>query len=260
MSRGMLAILVVGIGLLAGFALLPQATAVHGDDDETHEGRKLEDTTQLTVRGQAELQKPADEAVLSVGVTSEGADAGDTLNDNSRRMTDIVDAIERVGLTDDEYETGRFRIRPQYSRRPRQPEPDWQPQIIGYEVVNTITIETKQLDLVAKTIEAANKAGANTVEVKGFQLSEPRQFRPEAIREATKNAREDAAILADAADLDLVRIISINLDNTPVARPMAGGYAAARMSADVAVGPPVVPGEVTVTANVTIIYEIAPKH
>ena len=88
-----------------------------------------------------------------------------------------------------------------------------------------------------------------------FDLADPRQYRQEAIRIATARAHEDARVLADAAGSGLGRILSLNLDDArpaPVAMPMArfAEVASAGMA------PPVMPGDVTVRASVTAVYEL----
>jgi uncharacterized protein YggE len=258
MKRSFNLFLVVAMAMV----LCAAAGADDDDDDDLDEGLKLEDTPKLTVRGEAELEKPADQMRLNIGVVTENRDAEEALQENSDRMTAVVKALQRVGLSEDEYQTGRFRIRPQYSRRPRQPAPDWQPQIIGYEVTNTVTVKTQKLDLAGEIIGAANDAGANTVDITAFELADKRKYRAEALREATKHAAEDAATVADAAGLKLVRIIAVNVDYTPI-RPVEMDFGAAGrgMAAAAAGGaPPITPGDVVVTANVTIVYEIAPKE
>jgi uncharacterized protein YggE len=240
--------------------LVAVAAAVADEHESDPESPKMEDLPKLTVRGEAELEKPADQMHLSVGVLSENRDADEALDENSTKMRAVIDAIKDAGLTEDEYETGQFRIRPQYARRPRQPEPDWKPRIIGYEVQNTIKITTQKLELAGELLAAANRAGANTADVKGFDLADPRQYRAEAIRTATANALADAATLAHAANLELVRILSINLDHTPV-RPIEAPISAMRAMGDAgAAPPPITAGEVTIRANVTVVYEIAPKE
>ena len=221
--------------------------------------RKLEDVPRLTVRGEAELERPADQIRLEIGVVNEGAEASQVLRENSAAMNSVVTALRGAGLEKDEYETGMFRIRPQYSRRPRQPEAEWQPQIIGYQVSNSVIVRTKRIEMAGEIIAAANKAGANTVEVQGFELSDPRAHRSEAIRTATSNAIADARTLAEAAGLRLVRILSITLDGPPVvSRP--GGFAMeARAMADAGAAPPISPGNVTVRASITVVYEIDPQ-
>jgi uncharacterized protein YggE len=225
--------------------------------EEPPPGPKLEDVTKLTVRGEAEIEKPADQLRMSIGVQTNAVAAADALRENTQRMNEVIAALAKIGLEKSEYETGRFRIRPQYSERPRQPQPDWRPTIVGYQVVNALTVKTKKLDLAGATIEAANEAGANSIDVAGFQLSEPRMYRAEAIAAATRNALDDAAALAAAAGLRLVRIVAINLDHAGAeTRELSFGAQARALAADGG-PPPIAPGDVVVRAAVTVVYEIA---
>ncbi len=214
----------------------------------------------LTVRGEAILYRPADQLRLSIGVVTESVDATEALRANSRRMQDCVKALTKVGLTKQECKTGRFSIQPQYARRPRDANADWTPRIIGYRVTNTLSIRTRQIDLAGEIIQAANEAGANSIDSIGFDLANPRTHRAEAIASATENARSDAGVLAEASEVRLVRILSINLDQAgwrPPVPMMQAGRAVAM--AEAVAPPPIEPGEVTVEASVTIVYEIAPR-
>jgi uncharacterized protein YggE len=249
-------VLSTGVLLLLGAAAyLWRPAAVQAQES----ARKFEDTPTLTVRGRAELEKPADRMLVSIGVVTDDTDPAEAMGENNATMRRVIEAIEKVGLTKKEYETGRFNIRPVYTQAPRgQRPPGWKPEIAGYEVTNSINVRTGQLDLAGEIIGAASEAGANSVNVAGFDLSDHRTHRAEAIVEATANARNDAHQLAAAADVRLVRILSINLDDAQAPRPeMAMRGRAMLASADAA--PPITPGDVTVRASVTIVYEIAEK-
>ncbi len=235
--------------------LLMTVTAVFATDEDEKEIPKL------AVRGMAELEKPADQLRLTIGVITENNDATTAMEANARLMRDVIKAIEKAGLTDDEYETGRFRVMPRYSRRPRQPDPTWRPRIVDYEVTNTVNIKSKQLDIVAKLIEAASKAGANTIDSISFDLADPRMYRREAIDEATRNAIADANVLAEASSLRLVRIMSITLDNAqPQPPPPVSRRRMLTAGAAIESATPISPGDVTIRATVNIVYEIAPKE
>ena len=232
----------------------------HGAESGTEHAmtQKLEDTPHLTVRGDAEFDRPADQVHLSVGVVSEAASAEASLAENTSRMKAVVAALDGLGLADDEIEAGRFQIRPKYASRPRQPKAEWKPEIIGYETTNTLAIKTKKLDLAGRVIMAATDAGANTVEITEYDLADERAYRAQAIRKATAYAIADAEVIADAASLRLVRIISVNLGSVPSPRGPER-MAVARMAMADGGAPPLGPGNVTIRANVTILYEIAPR-
>ncbi len=212
----------------------------------------------LTVRGDAELHKPADQLRIRIAVVTEATLAAAALDDNTKRMRAVVEALEKAGLAADDYETGHFSLRPKYSRRPRGGDPEWQPQIVGYEVTNSLSVKTKKLGLAGTLIEAANRAGANAIDSINFDLADPRIHRGEAITTAATNARSDAAVLARAADVRLVRVISVTLDQASWQPPPPMMMARAEGLAAEAAAPPIQPGDVTVVAGVTIVYEIAP--
>lgn len=213
----------------------------------------------LTVRGEAELEKPADQLTVSIGVVTEHASATRAMEQNTERMRRVIDAVEDAGLDDDEYQTGRFQVQPVYSRRPPRADAEWTPQIVGYRVMNSISVKTGQLDLAGPIIQKANEAGANSIDSISFGLASARTHRAGAITEATRNARADAQALANASGVRLVRILSINLDDSrdPIQPVMyeRSMMTAARGAPDPSA--PISPGDVTVRASVTIVYEIA---
>jgi uncharacterized protein YggE len=239
--------------LITALLAMCSAAAVFAADDATD--RKLEDLPRLTVVGEATLEVPADQLELNLGVVTEDASATEALERNAAVMRDVVRALHKIGLTDKEYQSGRFRLRPRYSARPRNAEPGWQPQITGYEVINSIAVKTTQLDLAGKLVEAANAAGANTIDNLRFTLKDERTQRRDVITQATRNARSDALAMASAADLRLVRILNIRLSDADV---QPGSLDIGRKLATASSGTPLDPGALELTAKVVIVYEIAP--
>ncbi len=216
----------------------------------------------MTIRGEATLDKPADQLRIRIGVVTEDANAQEALERNSQRMTDVIEALKKSGLTDKDYKTAQFSIQPRYSPRPRNADQNWRPKIVGYQVTNTLYVKTSKLESAGELIQAANEAGANTIDSISFALANPRAYRSEAIAAATANARNDAQTLAEAADLRLVRIVSITLDGAHAPPPIQvrRGMEMAGLAAADAMAPPIAGGDVTVRANVAIVYEIAPRN
>lgn len=213
------------------------------------------DLATLTVRGEAELKVPADRAVFNLAVVTEAATSEQALQANSERMEKVIDALQRIGLVEQELSSGQFTISPRWSPRPRQAPEGWRSEIIGFSVTNRLQVQTLKLDLVGKVIAVAVKAGINELRGLQFDLADPRQYRQEAIRIATARAHEDARVLADAADAVLGQIVELNLDDAralPIAMPR-GRFAEV---ATAGMTPPVLPGDVTVRASVTAVYEL----
>lgn len=213
---------------------------------------------QLTVRGNATLQVPADQLQLQVGVVTEAKTAKQALQENTAKVQNIERALKTLGLGSKEYKTSRFQIQPRWSTRPSQYHGRWQPEIIGYQVNNSFSIKTRQLELGGKIIESCTRAGANTIDSIIFNLANPRTSRAQAITAATANARADANALASAAELKLGEVLKISLDNATTAplrsRAMAFEAETAKSSLP---SLNLSPGEVNVRASVSITYRVS---
>lgn len=209
----------------------------------------------ITLSAQAQIFKPADELHITIGVVDLGDNAEAVLAANSLKMQAVVASLENLGLTKTEYQTGRFNIHPTYTPYPKDPSPNWKPSINGYEVTNSISIKTDKISQAGRIIDAANKAGANNIENIHFALHDASAYWREAVSQATTNAINDANIIAQAAGVKLGRLLSISLDNANFASPRTNNLYFAKSIGNEAL-PPIEAGEIPITANVSIVYEI----
>lgn len=199
----------------------------------------------LSITGQATIKKPADELRISLGVITEGKDAESAMQHNAEKMHAVINALQQLGLTHQEYETGRYAITAIYSRPPKEHAIDWKASIINYEVNNTIQIKTDKLKLAGALIDTAGKSGVNSINQISFGFKDPRSYREEAISAAAENAFIDANTLARAAGVRLVRVIEISLDRESTNIPY---YKLAET--------PIQGGDIEVNARVNLVYEI----
>jgi uncharacterized protein len=206
---------------------------------------------QLTVHGSAELALPADQARLDLAVVTTAPSAAAALAANSSRLSAVEKALAQAGLETGEYRTGHFEIRPEWTPRPRDAAPDWQPSIAGYTVSNSLHLTTGKLNLVGALIEAGIKAGANSVNGLSYGLADMGPGRAKAIAQAIANARSEADAAARAASVKLGGILSMQLEPPVAVAPVR----MVRMAAESA-APPLTPGEVTVPASVTMVFTL----
>lgn len=209
----------------------------------------------LSVTGEAVLYKPADQVTLNLGFVTEDSEAAKSLNANNNAMQAVMQAITSTGLDKSEYQTGRFTIEPIYSTPPQNPNPNWRAKITGYRVSNLVKIQTGKLDMIGKLIDAASKAGANSIGDVVFTLSTPQKYRSEAIQAATANALSDARALADAAHVTLEKMMTVELDPIVPPQPLYKSNFGLR-SASFDAGTPIESGDIEVKARVAVIYEI----
>ncbi len=209
----------------------------------------------LVVTGTSLLQKPADQFGLTISVLSQAASADAALSDNNDKMDAVVNSLQMAGLEKGEYHTGQFSIQPIYSSPPRIMPQDWRAEIIAYEVTNSLNIKTQKLDLAPAIIDAAGTSGANQISNIHFGIKDTSIYRGEAITAATANAINDAETLAAAANLQLVRILDVKLDQPQVyGRPAQNMLYMAKDSAPFIEAP-----DVDLSASVSVTFEIATR-
>lgn len=210
-------------------------------------------TPTITLSAEGTIYRPANELQMNIGVITFKDTAEEALHENSQKIEAVIESLKAVGLTNKDYETGHFSINPSYTPYPKNPPTDWRPSVNGFEVNNSIFIHTNQIGLAGKIIDWANQAGANQINGVNFVLHDPRTYWNEAISLAIENAIHDAQTMAKAANLKLIRILSVNLEsNQPI--PIKAGSFAKTMNYHST--PAIEAGEVTITANVSLTYEV----
>jgi uncharacterized protein YggE len=203
----------------------------------------------LTVSGAGEVKGAPDQAQLSTGVVTQATTAAAALASNSRAMTSVFDTLKRAGIAEKNIQTSNFSVSPQYGST-RQGGPQ---RIIGYQVSNTVTVMVDKLDKVGPALDALVAAGSNQIDGPNFSIADPKPLLAKAREEAVKDATARAQTLAAAAGVTLGPIVSLS---------EGGGYAPPQpmyrmtMTAAPAPPPPVAAGEETVSASVSITWEI----
>jgi uncharacterized protein YggE len=215
-----------------------------------------EERDTLSVRGEATLMVVPDQVMVSIGVVSEHAQAKKALAANSRSMQQVINRLLKLGISKKEYSTHQLSVQPIWSSRPRNADSQWRSQITGYRVNNTLQVTTKKLDLVGDIINEAASAGANQVQSIRFGLANPRQYRSQAISQAVENAREDADVAAKASGVKIKRVNTMHIDYVPSVTPVEKSRVMRSSLAEAAPVPPVNPGDVSVRASVSIVYEL----
>lgn len=205
----------------------------------------------LTVTGEARVSAAPDLATVRAGVETEGETAAEALSANSARAARLIEALKAAGVAAADIQTGTLRLEPRYADMQRT-RPGEAPELVGYRVVNEVSATIRELDGIGAVLDKVVAAGANRIDAIRFGLAEDGALADEARRKAVANARQRAEVLAEAAGVRLGRVLSIT-DGGGGPQPVPGIMMRAE-ARDV----PVEPGEVSVQASVTAVWEIAP--
>jgi uncharacterized protein YggE len=212
-------------------------------------------TPTLTSTAEGSVDVTPDIVNVTLGVVSNGKTAAEALEANSKDMNAAIEAIKAAGVAEKDIGTSGFNVSPIYAPRPDN-QPDAPAKVIGYEVSNQVTVTIRDLKASGVILDKVVAAGANRVSGISFDVSDPSASADAALKDAIAQSKKKAELMADAADLKLVRIVSITTDGG--ARPMFAAYDGAMLRAAKA-PTPIMAGSRTVTATATIVWEVAAR-
>lgn len=172
---------------------------------------KQDQIPQMRVNGEASVFKPADQMELLVDVMTEGKDVKKAVEENNRMINQTLNNLVKAGLTKEEFQTSKYQVEPIY-HIPTQDEKESQQTIDHYLVHHSIAIKTQKLELKNAIIGAAVEGGANQIKSLIFNSISPQAYREEALALAAKNALDNARALAAAANVKIVRLLSLTVE------------------------------------------------
>jgi uncharacterized protein YggE len=213
--------------------------------------------TRITVVGDSQAKIAPDTAVVTFSVVTQGKQALDAQQQNARKSEAVQAAVEAVTVDSKaEVKTSGYNLSPE-----RDYSSEGLPKIAGYEVTNTVTVSIKNLTQVGAVIDAATKAGANSVEGIAFVVGEASPAQGDALALATKQAMAKAEAIAKSLNGRIVRVVETDEGGAPFApNPMATPYSEAKMmsnsSANMSYSTPVQAGSLNVRSQVVLIVEV----
>lgn len=195
----------------------------------------------ITVTGVGRVKVRPDQALVSTGVETHAPTAQDAQAENNRQMQAVLAALKGMNIPDTNIQTSGLSL---------FPVTDQNQKVTGYNARNQVTVRIDAIDQAGAVLDAAVKAGANQIGGVQFTLKDETISRNQALGDATKDARAKADALAKALGLQITDIQAI-------AEASTGGveYIGPRVAAAPAAGSaPIEPGEIAVSAQVTIVY------
>lgn len=206
----------------------------------------------ISISGLGEVKSPPDMATISSGVVSEAATAKEALAKNNAAMAAVIAALKNAGVSEDDIQTSDFSVSPKYP--PYVPNQTGPQRIVGYTVSNQVTAQVKNLKNLGPILDTLVQSGSNQVGGISFGIDDPKKVLNDARKKAVADARAKAELYAEAAGVSLGRVVQIS-ESSAITPPMPMmRMAMQEKMADASV--PIAAGQQTVSANVSIIYEI----
>jgi uncharacterized protein YggE len=205
----------------------------------------------LSVSGSGKAYLTPDIAYVNIGVHTEGKNATETVTTNNNKSLKVIDALKNQAINEKDIQTTNFSIYPQ-----QQYDSNGKPTgEITYQVDNSVIVTVRVIEKVGVILDAAVKAGANSINGVDFEVTDKTKALSEARNAAVKDARTKAEELASAAGINLGEIQTISEYTAGSPAPVYQAGARAPMVGE-ALSVPIQPGEMVLTVEVNIVYII----
>ncbi|MFT5220150.1 MAG: hypothetical protein ACI9LO_000840 [Planctomycetota bacterium] len=206
----------------------------------------IADTGGVQVSGTAKISAVPDIARFSFAVNGRGKLLPALKRDVDSKTAAVIALCRQLGVSNKHITAAQISIHPQYNHQTRE--------LTGYNLSRNISVELHQLDQYTALVNGAIDSGITTINNISMEVEDRDLLEAQALAAAVKAAGKKAEIIARNAGIELGRIISINetgsnFDNRRYESRQVG-------FADAAVSNVFEPGEIAVTATVTVVYAI----
>jgi uncharacterized protein len=204
----------------------------------------------VRVMGTAEVKVVPDRAVIEVGVEKQDPSARAAKHAEDAAARRILATLRAGGIDEKDIQTTYLSLQPQssYVKKVR----------VSYFVAQqTMTIKVRDLAKLDDLLEALVKAGGNRIDSIGYETSDPRKYRDQARELAVKAAREKAEALAKALGQSIGKAQTIEeLAAYDYSAGLSANSSVAFETRDKALGPSLATGQRSISASVTVSFEL----
>ena len=252
--------IIIGLGVLLALFLL--AATFSKFKEHRFIGSDKPATQTIAVAGKGEINRSPDTAKISFSVRAKNQSVKTAQTQVSTKVDAVTKALKNLGIEERHIKTDSYSTYPQYSYSDvtcmslNCPRPGT-PRISGYEVVHTMIVDVKDLDIVENVLGSLGTAGVSDIYGPNFGFEDDEAVRREARDIAIKDAREQAEALARSLGVRLVRIVSFSESGGGYPMPVYDAVRNQAATAGKAESAPSLPiGDQKITAQVTVTYEI----
>lgn len=199
----------------------------------------------VKVTGTSDVKVAPDRAVINIGVEKQNVSASAAKKAADAAARDVLAALRENHIDNKDIQTAFLYLQPQYDYKSGR--------IIYFVAAQDLTVTVRDLSKLDEVLESLTNAGGNRISGIQYETSELRKYRDEARDLAIRAAREKAEALAKGLGQSIGKAYSIEevqQSNNPY---MYGLMSNATVEKS---GPSTAAGQKTVTASVTVSFEL----
>ena len=201
----------------------------------------------IAVTGSASVSLKADYARISVGVSTKDKTVEAAAKANNAAIHAVIEALKEAGVLEEDIATSNYSVYAEYDYSSMGGQ-----KLAGYNVTNQLTVILRDMEHIGATLDKATAAGANNIYNIEFLSTKADEAQDEATVYAVQDAMRKAKLLAGAAGLELGGIKAITEASSSYGL-VTRSYAS---KLDAAAGNSILPDDTSVSASVTIVFEL----
>lgn len=205
----------------------------------------------ITVQGSSSVTAAPTIAYVSIGVTTFNKNAATAQGENAVKMDRVYKTLASLGINKDKIKTLNYNISPRYDYKNNVAT------LTGYNVINSIRVTVMDLKKVSDVLDMTVKEGVNQSNSISFGVTDEERDKLylQALSQAVVNAKEKANTIATAAGITISKPANIiEGSSAHFVQPNYRAMDMAKMASEAA-PTPISEGEMTIGANVTVIYD-----
>lgn len=223
-------------------------------------GREVEAQEVITVSGEGEIYAKPDLAIINFQVLSEAKTVSPAMEDNTKKMNAVIEAVKSLGVQEQDLKTTSFNISPQYQWYYTQtclyPPCPQNRVLVGYEVSQSLQVKIRDMAKIGDIIQGATAAGSNQAGDLQLTIDKQDELKAQAREQAIEKAKAKAKELSSQLGIKLVRITSfIESGASPYFPYYMEGMALGKGGGEAA-APRIETGQNKIAVNVSITYQI----
>ena len=209
------------IGMVAAAALAAALASCGGGKSDPRGLDRNETLLSLSATGEAATVP--DVAAMTMGIEAWGADPRQASEAAGRKAAAIAQALGKFGVGSDDMQTSNLSLgQVQYGARKGQ-----------YQASNQLTVRLRDVKRAGEAVAAATTAGANVLSGPQLRVDDPEKANRGAYIAAYKAARTRAEAYAEAAGMEIARVLTIRDGGQG-----GGGYGGYPIAMEAAMAPP----------------------
>jgi uncharacterized protein len=225
---------------------------------------------QITVSGQGKVYAKPDVALVSLGVTTDGATVADVTKSNTDKMNAVIDAVKALGVDEKDIQTTNYNLTPVYEDTynvPMMSSVDVNVKIMpvrtgstlkGYKLGQNIQVKIRDFTKVGDVLSQATAKGANVAGDLQFTIDNPEQFKEQARAQAIAQAKTNAQNLSKESGVKLGKLINVyeNYIYPSYSSIKSTGVGMTTDSSSSVPAPTIQPGQQEIDVTINLTYKV----